>query len=414
MRTGAAAGLLFLVALVIFGGAAKRVPYWGDENDCLIAARYFRYLFIDHDILNPDWGDSYWTHTHPMLTRYLVGGWLWARGYSLDPPLRRYDFSISLADNNRKGRIPSDALISEARVPMVWLAAGSVVLLYLLGSTLGGAVAGLTAATLALASPLAGEHLVRAMTDGPLAFFLLLSTLLGVVVARRALSDAGSFSFGWSVALGVGLGLALATKLTAFLGLLAVLVWVVLVAVTAGRGAARGWLLAVAIAVAVFVASDPHLYPNPIVHTLHLFQERMGDEMLRQREAPRSAVRRPLDRPGLVVTESLVDGTITGSHGVPLEAGLATVGVVALLAKGWRGWRQTGRLQVEGFVLLTALVYYAGISANLYNFNPRYLLPTFLLGALLSGVGLAVIVRWFALTPRSALTPTSLPSRERG
>src|SRR6266540_2351885 len=398
---------VFFAGLWVYGGSARHATFWGDENDYLLTGRYFRLLFVERDLANAEWGDNYWTHTQPMLTRYIVGGWLWLRGYDLDEMPRRYDFTNSLEENIRKGRVPDEALLADARAPMVVLAAGSVVLLYLLGSALGGAAAGLVGAVVALTSRLAGGQMVRAMPEAPLAFFVLLTLLLGVLGARRApRSDAGRLPRGWAIGLGAALGLALAAKLTAVLSVSAVAVWAALSVSRKSKVESREsgvrrltfdfrrstrMALALAVALVVFVASDPHLYPNPLVHTAHLFQERMNDETLRQREAPRFAIHRSLDRPGLVLKGSLVDGTFCGSQGIPIEAFLALVGFGVLLTKTWRGWRVAGRLPAESLILLTVLAYFAGTSAGLYNFHPRYFVPTLLLGTLLSGLGAAAL-----------------------
>ena len=412
-RDGALAAFLFAVALLVFGGAAQRTAFWADENDYLLTARYFRHLFVERDLTNPEWGDNYWTHTQPMLARYVIGGWLWFRGHDLDEMPPRYDLTSSYEENLRKGRVPDAALIADARLPMVVFAAGSIVLLFLLGSALGGVVAGFAAAILALGSPLAQEHLVRAMPEAPLAFFILLALWLAVAGIRRG--EGGGLPARWAVALGIALGLGLGTKLTAVLSLVAVLVWGALVAILATvtsreskvQGSdfrpstldfrlavrvGRGWALALLVALGVFVLSDPHLYPDPVSHTGHLFQQRLREERGRQREVPRLAVRDPLERPSHVLGGSLVDGGPIGSRGLPVEAVLAVVGLAALLAESWRDWRRNGQVSASGLALLTALVYFVGVSAGLYLLYARYLVPTFLLGALLSGVGARVLI----------------------
>jgi hypothetical protein len=441
IRDGGLAVAIFLVALWVFGGAAERVPYWGDEGNYLITARYFRYLFVERDISRPEWGDNYRTHTQPMLTRYLVGGWLWHRGYDLDAMPPPYDFTNSFRENQRKGRVPDDALMADSRAPILPVAAGTIVLLYLLGTALGGVVAGLAAASLALASPLAQTHLVRAMSEAPLAFFILLALLLGVLGARRGAG--GGLPAGWAVALGVALGLGLGTKLTAVLGLTATAGWGGAMAVAAAIrtpdagargpepeqleaarsrprdrlarawGAARGWALALAVAYGVFVLSNPHLYPNPVEHTAHLFQNRVREELGRQREAPRYAVRDPLERPGRVLDGTFVEGPLLGSHGVPLEAALAAFGAATLAAGTWRGWRRTGLIPAGGLALWTTLVYVVGTSAALYQDHTRYYVPTFLLGMLLSGLGVTALLRairsrWPTPTPREVGSPGRL------
>jgi hypothetical protein len=436
-------GLVVLgAALWIFGGAAGRVEFHGDEGASITTSRYFEYFFVRPDFDRREWRDNYSTHTQPMITRYLIGGWLRAGGYDLEKLPGGYVWDRSLEENRRLGRVPDDALLARARAPMVLCAAGAAVLLYALGRVLAGALAGLVAATLALASPLAQEYLVRARPDAPVAFFSLLALLLAVLGSRRG--RLGGLPLGWAVAVGVALGLALGTKLTAVLSLAATLAWGILaVAVSGARYrapggtsprpapdtrhraadagtptslgdprsalvsassapdtgwarawvAGRGWALALVVAVAVFVASDPHLYRDPLLHTGHLFRFRMAEGEVGQRARPQAAVRDPLDRVAFVLRGSLVDGTVSGARGVPLEAVLATAGAAALLVGAWRSWRRAGLAPPEGLILLTALAYYAGTSAFLYLAWDRYLVPTLLIGTLFSGLGVAAMLR---------------------
>lgn len=396
---------VLVVTLSVFRAGTSRVEFHGDEGRAIWLTRYFDMLFVRHDLANPEWGDNYWTHDHPFLTPYVIGAWLSARGYDLHGVPPPYDWNMSPERNRRDGRVPDDALLAEARAPMVFIAACAVALLYLLGRVLGGAVAGLTAAALAVASPLDQKFLVRAVSDAPLAFLLLLGLLLGLLGTRRG--RGGSLPVGWSAALGLVLGLGLETKLTSLLSLAAVAGWGLLVAVLAARragtrrlGAAweagRGWGLALLVAFGVYVGGDPHLYPNPLLHTAHRFQQRVEDTTLQEREAPREVVSALPDRVRYVLDGSLVKETATGARGVPFEAMMFIVGAGVLLARSRRVWQRSGRIPAEGLVLVTVLVYFAGVSAGLFLGRPRYLVPTLLLGTLLGGVGLSATIRQLA------------------
>jgi Dolichyl-phosphate-mannose-protein mannosyltransferase len=396
---------VLVVALAVLRAGMSRVDFHGDEGRAIWLTRYFDLLFIRHDLANPEWGDNYWTHDHPFLTPYVIGAWLSARGYDLHGVPPPYDWNLSAEKNHRDGRVPDDALLAEARAPMVFIAACAIVLLYLLGRVLGGAVAGLIAAALGVASPLDQKFLVRAVSDAPLVFFLLLGLLLGVLGMRRG--RGGGLPIGWAAALGLALGLGLETKLTSLLSLVAILVWGALMAImAAGRGgperiraawaAGRGWSLALLVALGVYVGSDPHLYPNPLLHTAHRFQQRVEDTELQESMAPREVVSSLPDRVRYVIDGSLVKETATGSRGLPLEAVLVIVGAAVLLARSRRVWQRSGRIPAEGLVLVTALLYFVGVSAGLFLGRPRYLVPTLLLGTLLSGVGLSATIRQLA------------------
>jgi hypothetical protein len=122
-----------------------------------------------------------------MLRRYLIGAWLWAHDYNLYELPGAYFRTKSFAENLEEGRVPDCALLSRARAPMVALATGVVLLLYLFVRVLGDLLAGAAAAT----TVGLGTLIVRAVrgrgTAGRLpAEGLLVLTLLVYVVGISA------------------------------------------------------------------------------------------------------------------------------------------------------------------------------------------------------------------------------------
>jgi hypothetical protein len=102
------------------------------------------------------------------------------------------------------------------------------------------------------------------------------------------------------------------------------------------------------------------------------------------------------------------------------NAVLAVGGSAYLLAKGRRRWIRKRQLLPELFLLVTAGAYIGGISAGLDLPVPRYIVPTMIIGSLLSAVGLAAGIRKIASItiawgPRfaSLLMPVSAPDPAR-
>src|SRR5205823_8832903 len=107
-EAGLAIAVLAL-ALGIFSNAAAQIEFHGDEGGYISQARYFGFAFLLHDLKREEWSDTFATHAQPMMTRYVIVGWLWARGYALqDIPLRfdHYDFLKSLDENRALGLVP--------------------------------------------------------------------------------------------------------------------------------------------------------------------------------------------------------------------------------------------------------------------------------------------------------------------
>lgn len=399
------------VSLLVIDGRSQVTPFFGDEGDYIGNARYFGYLFLERDLARPEWGDNYWTHTQPMLSRYVIGAWLWARGRDPGALPRPYDWAETVDQNRLAGRIPDEALLREARAPMMAIGAVALGVLYALGRALGGPAAGLAAAGLALASTLVPWALSYAWIEQLMTLWMLLSLLLAVLGARRGRD--GGLPLAWAVGVGLTLGLGLASKLTLAANWAAIAGWAALVtalagwrarggspgaALRSGAAAGGGWALALGLALAVFVASNPHLYSDPLLHARHLVDQRVAELRGQQQTRAAPPVYDPVARLQLVFWGSLVQASWGDSIGLPfeldlpLELALALGGAGGLLVTVWRGWRRAGRLPAEGLVALAALTYFFGTSAGLLVAFGKYVLPPFLFGALFKGLSIGWLV----------------------
>ncbi len=411
--------IVFIVALAVFWDAAHHSPYHPDESDYIWTSRYFDYLVVTRDLDNEAWDDNLWTHTQPMMTRYLIGGWLWVRGYNLSTlPAPAYDWGRTYDENRQAGHVPEDWLLLEARVPSVALAVGSAVLLYWLGSMIAGPLAGVVAALLLLGNPLMRDHIVRAIPEPALMFFVLLALWLAAVGTRRG--RGGGLPVAWALGVGAALGLAVQSKLTATfsvaafglwaLAVVAAAIWRERAAGEAGRRAvwrvAGSWALVFGAAILVFVASNPHLYPNPVEHTVHLYRERTATMDIQHDGNPHDATGGLIDRISYVTGGSLVaQPGLEEDHtrvwrGVPIALLLAPLGVWLLALRSWGEWRRGHRLPAEALVLLTTAAYFGGIALTLHVYWSRYILPTYMLAGLLAGIGAGVAGGWFAAVRR--------------
>src|SRR5215212_2929804 len=157
----------------------------GDEANWLGTARFFLVLFVRHDVSDASWPDSYWTRTQPMIPRYIMGGWLWARGYDFEGLDPNYDHRRKWFSNVSEGKAPSEAILTEARIPMRALSAVAAVLLYGVVRVMAGPLGGAAAALLYCGSPYLALHLVRAMGEPPFVVFLLATLLVSLAAVTR-------------------------------------------------------------------------------------------------------------------------------------------------------------------------------------------------------------------------------------
>jgi len=388
-----------VIALTSFADA--KAKFDSDESQWIGTISYFQSLFVERDLSPEAWPDEEWTRTQPMVARYVMGAWLMGRGYGdlrrLDP-VRAYHEGDSLAENRRFGRAPSDQLLAEARLPMRALAALAVAALYGVVRVVAGPIGAVVAALLASGSPYLRHHLVRAMAEAPLMFFLLAALLTLTLGLRRA--RPGRPAVGWAVGGGVLLGLALGTKLTAVLGLAGVALWglwawgsprpesgVAAEAFRLDRPTSQVvWAgLAVATAAVVFVASDPFLYPDPVGRSWLLFQNRQAEMAAEQSAVPSRAVLDLPTRAALVWDRSLFHETWSNSYlGWPVEGVLAIVGLAWLAFRGVRS-----RAGPEALLLTWTLCVFGGVTWWLGFLLQHYFVPTAMMSVLLAGLGAA-------------------------
>jgi hypothetical protein len=410
-RTAILAAGVFLVALAVLGWEARVAGFEADEADYTATSRYFGYLFLQRDPWRPEWDGNHWTRTQPPLTRYIVGGWLTVRGYDLEEMNQPYVSTASSFEvNRRKGRVPTDDVLAVARQPMVLLGAGAVALLFALGALLGGPLAGLVAAGLAMSSGFVRYTFVHAWAEAPLAFFLALSALLVALGADRLAR--GRPWRTWALAAGLALGLACATKLTGYVGLVmtltlalgaAGLVWrraghVTSSGIPRAGGAPAAWIAWGAIvgltALALSVALNPFLWRGPVAGVAEMVAQRRDEMAAQQVQWPEFAVLTWQERPGLTVLGTTRFGPWDERPWLAVPLNLLLLGAGgASLYDAWRrraappgGW--PAAIVLVGWLgaYLIAIVGGLGLS------YPRYFLPGCLFLLPLAGAGAAWVV----------------------
>jgi hypothetical protein len=75
--------VLAVVAAAVPAFARAQAKQDGDEAFWIGSSSFYLTLFVRHDLSAEGWPDGYLTRTQPMIVRYLLGGWLTARGYNV-------------------------------------------------------------------------------------------------------------------------------------------------------------------------------------------------------------------------------------------------------------------------------------------------------------------------------------------
>lgn len=278
--------LILLLALYILAGATL-TSFHGDESTQIFMSRDFAYQFLDGDLARVQFSDPPVSAQEQELrllngsvNKYLIGLAWHIAGFDVSQINEQWDWAADWNYNQNNGHAPTPELLQAARWPSALLLASGVLWMYLIGRQIGGRPTAWLAALLFALHPALLINGRRAMMEGSLIAFSLL-TLLLVLVWLRA-SDRHAWIS--AVALGLASGLALASKHTAVFGLVpifaGVLVWVLAVSRQRGQRWVLMRLLHIALAALLlamtFLALNPVWWGDPVA--------RAGD-VLRLRES---------------------------------------------------------------------------------------------------------------------------------
>jgi hypothetical protein len=410
---------VFVLAATVLLHAVETVPFHGDESEWIAAGRYFRFVFLEHDLTSQVWRPSWLNRDQPPVGRYIIGGIVWASGTDPDKVNKTYAWERDYQANLREGRVPDPSILTPVRRTMAIVGALSMVLLFVSGRLVGGTLTGAIAGLAAISSPLLQTSFVQARTEALLALFSTLSLVVLLLAARQYRTRGSVGRVGWM--LGPLLGLSLATKLTAAVAILGACAYGGVAGLVRFRHrpdeAVRmvGWAVATGLlASGVWVIVNPFLWGGPIERTWSMLEQQQSI-MVEQGQQFGNPVDAAL--PGrllLMVRRSFIDnstpafdyGAPPGSPplirrtftdlpivlGVSAELLLAAIGLWVLVGRAVGVWRTGQRQGVETALLWWLAAYFVGIGVNLSLDWPRYYVPTAFYGALLIGLGINALV----------------------
>ncbi len=254
---------LTLVCAVYIGAGTVITPFHGDESTQIFMSRDYAYLFIE-----PDLGSI--LYRQPAISaqeqelRLLNGtvsktlfGLAWhVSGFSVEDLNQQWDWGADWNYNQSTGHAPSERLLQTARNPSVLLLIAGLIPILYLGFQIGGwggAAAGVILYALHPALLLNGR---RAMMEGSLIAFSLLTVAAGVWWLRRR-------DWRSAIALGVSAGLAIASKHPAVFTVGAVFGVIGIDVLIRQRGIARV-IAAAVIAGGVFLLLNPAWWSDPL------------------------------------------------------------------------------------------------------------------------------------------------------
>lgn len=429
---------LLVLAIYIMVGIV-RVPFHGDEAMQITMSRDYFTAFVNHQpqtlLVTPPYPVD-----NPNLLRlingsinlYTVGFGLQMAGYREQNLPALWQWPLSYDDNIARGSRPEQAMLVISRISSALFLTISAAVLFGIGWQLRGRWAGYIASGLYALNPVILLNGRRAMMEGSVLCFGLLTILLAMIICQ------GRNSWRWWVLMGIAGGLTLASKHSGIVYIAAALGWLVIreiqvstpnpspspIVTGEGRKTIQRMLLRVGLSVvmmvAVFIGLSPAQWNNPVARLGDLISQRA--ELLKsQVKAEPSAPTALSERVMGIVTQPYMQGPVyfevgfwagaapvqaeiaqyDGSIVSGLHAGVVLGGIMTLLtvlgiivsARDWRLWKIG--------VLLWLTVIVASLLVNPLPWQ-RYYLALYPLAAVLTAVGAVSVIQWLGQQRSSA------------
>lgn len=206
--------LLLIACSVYIVAGVPLTPFHADEATQIHMSRDYDYFFLQGDLarlrFDPDaplTSEVQLRLINGTLSKYLIGFAWHVAGYTQADLNTDWDWGAEWDYNVAAGHLPSDGLLTATRLPSALLTAVGAWIVFALGWQLGGRWTAYGALLYYTLSPGLLINGRRAMMEGALTCFSLLTVLAGVWLLRRK-------SWGAALFLGLAAGLTIASKHT--------------------------------------------------------------------------------------------------------------------------------------------------------------------------------------------------------
>ncbi|EFO80777.1 hypothetical protein OSCT_1301 [Oscillochloris trichoides DG-6] len=353
---------------------------------------------------SPYFADSYVTRTQPPLARYVIGVGRRLGGHAWSDINTPWNWSLDLRRNEQNGAIPSDSVLWWSRLPMVVLAVGSWTILFGLIRKAAGPLAGYIWMLFGIASPYFHLHLSRAMADSVLLFccvLVILSSYFTLMHLRQPQATPRWQRHLWLLIISVGVcvGATGAAKLNGLaLGMVGVLVGAGVVSRYPGTLRHRGLMAVTSVLVVgvcsllTFVALNPYLWPNPIMHTWNMLDQRAFEMTDQQQVFPEQQIDSLGKRIGVVSMRIFsLHAPLLPEQGLLLNLALFILGLYAIIKRiRTDAFQQSGGLALLAIMVTGFFISFPSLLTPL-DWDRYFLFPIFFVTMTIA-IGLATLI----------------------
>lgn len=297
----------FLFVFVLLG--VPYASYHGDETSHLYNSHDYAILFIDRNPqallvdLPIDTEREYLRLADSTIARYSMGlAWHLAGYRQADLPQGNFNWFADYAGNQALGRIPDQHLMVVVRLPSAIFLALSAVVMFGIGYRFGGLKMAFFVSGLYIFNPVILLNGRRALQEGSLLFFGLLTVLTAIIISQRRENRTHVPFLLW-VCLTVAAAFTLLSKNNGFVYVAAAFLWVLLPEFSrSGLRSMGRTVLSLALSgvfmLLLFVAFSPGLWSDPLMRIRDASVIRLAainQQVMDDPEAPTTLERRVAD-----------------------------------------------------------------------------------------------------------------------
>ena len=282
---------IFVSSLLYFLPARKNIPFFGDESQWIFSSKYLE-AWKTLPETNFSWDENYWTLTQPPIARYIIGIARRTAGFEVADLNNPWNFDSPYSVNIYRHNRPSLSLLFSSRFPMAIFASfiGTILFIILFESV--GFITASFFLFFYINSEYISTHLLRAMGESPLMFFVLITIIfsylsvkkLKMLISQHQASDKSYYYLVFAAALSCGL--AGASKINGLM-LLPVIIFIPFLELLLYGNAISmkkkvkiiiiTTIIVTITSLTVFVLVNPFLYKDPIGHMLLIYQNRVNE-----------------------------------------------------------------------------------------------------------------------------------------
>jgi 4-amino-4-deoxy-L-arabinose transferase-like glycosyltransferase len=427
---------LWLAALMLFVVVGMPLAtFHGDEAMQIYASHDYAAAFLRGDpaslMTEPPYpidSDQHLRILNGSINRYAIGLWLHLAGFGEHdlPPAPGWDWGFKYAENLATNHRPSEALLNASRISSTLFLALSVIVMFGLGKHFGGRLPAYIASGLYALHPAILVNGRRAMQEGSLLFFGLLTVWIAASIAHRR-AEGKSAAVGWWLGWALAAGLTLASKHSGIVFVAGAAAWLLAAELT--RLEVRAFLrtsvklvLACALALGLFIGLSPALWHEPVARVGDLLVVRadlLDIQVAISPDAPMTFgqrvamlllepfLRAPMhyevaswgeDQAVLAEIARYMESPLSGwQFGPIIGLGLTLIAAVGLVSAAAEAVRRSAVRVAPVGLLALGVVVAASLLANPLPWQ-RYALAWLTVAILLCALGFSTLIGWFWTT----------------